>query len=476
MAEQDPYASIAKPIASAVAPTADPSDPYASIAKPIPDAPGTTGVLGAINKVGEVSGDVATGFVKGAGDTVSGVSHLLHKIPVVGETLAPSEGISALDKLDESKNTAQSVGKGIEGIAEFATGDEALEGVAKASKFVALAQKYPLVARTLELATAHPWLAKIITEGTKGAVSGGVEGAVKGAQKDDAVGGAETGALLGGATGVVKGAVPGAIQAVKNTRINPFRAVAEAGAEASQAPAQSAVRTSVQAIADGAGNATPSVASGIASKPLLAGAETVMDEPLKLLEANKRAAYAAQDQVVGFNLADLRQTLKNDVRALSQLGGTPAAKAERKVLTESIADSTRRIQIAEAKLTAAKIDPNAAAAKNKQWEAAKLIKDNLWQSMNPDGDVNIKKLINLTKNDRFNKQFGDRLAQAMGGNTAAADQFMNDLVAAQKAGVRAMHIQHLVNWAGGLIAGGIGAGAGVSGVKAVMPLLAPPAP
>lgn len=476
MAEQDPFASIAKPIATtASTPAADSSsDPFASIAKPIQDAPGTTGVLGAINKVGEVGGDVAAGFVKGAGDTVSGVSHLLHKIPVVGETLAPSEGISALDKLDESKNTAQSVGKGIEGIAEFATGDEALEGVAKASKFVALAQKYPLVAKTLQLATEHPWLAKIITEGTKGAVTGAAEGGVKGAQKNDAVGGAETGAEIGGAFGAAKGALPEAVAAVKSTRFNPFRAAAEAGAEASQAPAEDAIRAGVQESANKAGTANPlGVNKGIATNPILSGNTTVLDEPLQILENNKRAAYQAADKVAGFDLKAEKLQLKNDLYKMQQLGNTAADKVTRKALTESVADSTRRIQIAEAKLTQAGIDPKAADAVNTSWKAGQDFKKVLVRTTGTDGTVNVDQMLKQSKALRFSNR-GDRLAQLMG--QQGADTFMDQLEAAQKAGVHAVKVQKFINWAGGLVASGIGAGAGYGAVKAVAPLFAPEVP
>jgi hypothetical protein len=36
-------------------------------------------VAQAVGKIGDVGRDVATGFVKGAGDTVSGISHLINK-------------------------------------------------------------------------------------------------------------------------------------------------------------------------------------------------------------------------------------------------------------------------------------------------------------------------------------------------------------------------------------------------------------
>ena len=171
----------------------DISDGLVPTAAPEPASTATGGVLDAAK-------GVATGFAKGVGDTVSGVSHLINKIPGVGETLAPSEGISALDKTDISNGTAEMAGKGLENIAEFAAGDEALEGLSKASKLVALAKKYPQIAEVLNMAKDHPLLAKMITSGGKAAAVGAAQGAIKGAQKDNAVTGAEAGAA-GGAVG-----------------------------------------------------------------------------------------------------------------------------------------------------------------------------------------------------------------------------------------------------------------------------------
>jgi hypothetical protein len=162
--------------------------------------------------IGETGAGVATGFVKGMGDTVSGVSHLINKIPVVGETLAPSAGITSLDQRDVSHGTAEMAGKGLEGIAEFATGDEALEGLSKASKLVALAKKYPAIAETLNMASKNKMLEKIITGGAKNAVVGAAQGGIKGAQEDNAV----KGAAVGGATAGVMGAATEAAPEIFN--------------------------------------------------------------------------------------------------------------------------------------------------------------------------------------------------------------------------------------------------------------------
>jgi hypothetical protein len=168
--------------------------------------------------------DVGTGFLKGAGDTVSGVSHLIHKLPWgIGETLAPQQGISALDQMDVSNGTAEAAGKGLEGIAEFAAGDELMEGLSKGTKVLALAKKYPLINEMMIAAKEHPLLAKIISSGGKAAVVGGTQGTVKGAQQDNAV----EGGLAGAAGGAIGGALGGGIEALA-TKANPIETLTQA--------------------------------------------------------------------------------------------------------------------------------------------------------------------------------------------------------------------------------------------------------
>jgi len=158
---------------------------------------------------------VTTGFTKGALETLKGVTHAAGDVvgKVVGVPNAGDEVVSKMFPTNlnlESTQPSQSVGKGIEDIAEFAAGDEALSGLAKATKIVDLAEKYPQVAKTLEAARKHPVLAKMITEAAKAATVGGTQGAVKGEAHGDALQEAEGGAI-GGAVG---GAVGGGLNAV----------------------------------------------------------------------------------------------------------------------------------------------------------------------------------------------------------------------------------------------------------------------
>jgi hypothetical protein len=133
---------------------------------------------------------LGVGVAKGAAQTVQGGEKLLnkvlpanHQIPIINEAST------------KSANASQTVGKGAEDVMEFMAGDEALSGLAKAAKLVEAADKYPLIARTLKAAKEHPVLAKMISEGGKGAVVGGAQGAVKGAAEGNAEAGAKGGAV-----------------------------------------------------------------------------------------------------------------------------------------------------------------------------------------------------------------------------------------------------------------------------------------
>lgn len=440
---QDPLASI-----GGIPDTATPQqDPLAAIGG-IPDSPSTPDVPtkpDASLGVNQAIADVGTGFVKGAGDTVSGISHLIHKIPVVGETLAPSAGISALDTLDTSKNTAESVGKGLEGIAEFATGDEALSGLAKAHKFVALAQKYPSVAHVLNMASAHPWLAKIISEGVKGAVVGGAEGTVKGAQKDQAVKGGVAGAETGGAVGAVLGAVTGAIPVIKNLKINPFRKAMEAIQDitappkvAGEAVSQPMAQAGVQAAAPTVG---PSFRSGIDFKTPLADAKALYKTVDDAAKTDFKALYdkldaahdAAREAGIGSaEEAKAELAIKNTQEAIDE--------AKKVAAKSGVPDVDKVLSKADAKFTETQANKD---LNKKFFGSQDVVLGNVAhgapETLNIDSAI--KALENLDKPNRFGVS---RLQQTSLGpkGAFALKQFLYD---AQKAGEKAMDSRALRN-------------------------------
>jgi hypothetical protein len=141
--QDDPYAQIAKPIAS--------DDPYAAIAKPVAATDTMSEEkpsLGA-QAWGRFK-DQMTGAAEGAANTtgnlVSGTARLLHHIPYIGETLAPEEGIKALEARTEERsrpaNSDEAMGKTGEQIAEWMipTGFEEKAGVTAAEHLPQLAR------------------------------------------------------------------------------------------------------------------------------------------------------------------------------------------------------------------------------------------------------------------------------------------------------------------------------------------------
>lgn len=123
--------------------------------------------------------DVGVGALKGLGHTLAGLSPLLNKIPYVGETLAPSVGINAWDKITSPSGTAQKVGYGGEQAAEFLLPPGAEEKGAAV------------------LAEHLPWLGKLAAPAARVATSGLSTGAVNKLQGGSFTGGAATGAGFG---------------------------------------------------------------------------------------------------------------------------------------------------------------------------------------------------------------------------------------------------------------------------------------
>jgi hypothetical protein len=161
--------------------------------------------------------DAIQGIGEGALNTVNTVSKGLNKIPGVGETLAPSAGINASEKIGTADNTTQKVGQGAEGIMEFITGDEALKGLS-------LAEKLGLAQKVAKLAEAHPWTGKLVKAGMdslRQATVGAGQAAAHGASPTEAAkAGAETGAVglgIGTAAEGVKALGTKAVEALTDT-------------------------------------------------------------------------------------------------------------------------------------------------------------------------------------------------------------------------------------------------------------------
>ena len=411
-------------------------------------------------EVGQVASDVATGFGKGIGDTVSGVSHLLNKIPGVGETLAPKAGISALDAVDVPQSDAEAAGKGLESVAEFVAGDELLSGLSKGVKLVALARKYPIVAKTLNLATQHPWLAKMILEGTKGAIVGGTVGGLKGSQSDQGVAGAEKGAAIGGAVGAAGGFVS---EAMSRLRVNPFRQMLE-GKNIAQEPAEAAARSAVQQGVAQVGLQTAQPSS----------LRTIVEEPITAVNGLKKQIYGQVDQAAGTDLKTLYDKLDaiNDKIDLEASGSPEEARLE--------AQRTSQMQTIEDAKQAARakgVDVDSLLAKGDALHTKEMALRDVQKAFfkNPnliEGNtalgtpetINIDSAVKILQRLEDNTKFGaPRLEQAFGKD--GAHEMLREMYAAQRAGLKAMQVQRLAKWLGGIVGAATVGGAAVEGIK-----------
>lgn len=238
-------------------------------------------------------------------------------------------------------------------------------------------------------------------------------------------------------------------------RINPFRS-------GPLADAADAVRGTTEAAAD-----THGINPAAPNTPILQGNETVLDEPIKSLASKEKAAYKRLDEAAGFDLKAAKDQMSLDQRAVKQPGMTPETL---KSIQTRMADNEAHISQAEKNLTDQGIDPKEGDRFHTARMAGQDFKNAVVKAANPDGTVNIDKLVNQSKNLRFMKR-GDRLEQFMG--KEGADEYMSQLMDAQKAGIHAMKVQKFMKWAATIAGVGLVGAAGVHGAKAAAALLAP---
>src|SRR2546429_1928356 len=131
--------------------------------------------------------DFGAGALKGLMHTGTSLSPLINKIPGIGETLAPSQGIKAAEQIEKPTNTMQKVGYGAEQVGEFMLPTGAEE---KGGQFAA--EMLPKLGKYA--APAGRVLGGALESGLKNKAQGGEVG---------------NGAVVGGVTGVT-GAAGGA--------------------------------------------------------------------------------------------------------------------------------------------------------------------------------------------------------------------------------------------------------------------------
>lgn len=111
----------------------------------------------------EHASNMGTDVIKGAEGSVAGISDLINKIPGVGETLAPKEGIAAMNAQSSQlagNGLDKLIGYGGENLIEFLAGDEALKGLsladrlAKSAKIAKMLENSPKLMRALQFGAA----------------------------------------------------------------------------------------------------------------------------------------------------------------------------------------------------------------------------------------------------------------------------------------------------------------------------------
>ena len=248
-------------------------------------------------------------------------------------------------------------------------------------------------------------------------------------------GGAKAAALLAGAKGAGSAAEegPGIVKQMWQ------------GKKIAQEPAAGAIREAVGADKDAA---------------LLEGNKTVVDESLSAIKQKERAAYNAQDKAAGFDVKETRAKLKDAEYKVKQ---PEIDDATRDRLNKTIDESKSSLADAEKRMSEAGVDSKEADNLYKQRKAGEEFKKQIVQHVSADGEsVNVDGLLNASKKLRFSK-YGDRLEQFMG--KEGANNFMEKLEAAQKAGVHAMKWQKVAKWS----LGALGVGAAGEMVRDVLP-------
>lgn len=172
---------------------------------------GVPGVLP--NVVGGVIGKLGTealgGVEEGAAKTVVGLGNLAAAAAekILGK---PAGSLQATGEFPAQPTMAGKAGELAENVGEYATGDEALKGIAKIATLpepiLALLEKYPKAS-------------KIAAGMMQGATIGGAQGAVKGAAEGQAEAGAKAGAEGGAIGGGVAEAIPAAAEAVQESKL-----------------------------------------------------------------------------------------------------------------------------------------------------------------------------------------------------------------------------------------------------------------
>ena len=405
-------------------------------------ASGTTGVAGALNKIGEFGAGVGEGAISSMGQTIQ-------SLPWVGKKILSPEAMQAEREYFKPGSAAekhgQTTGDIAEPILEFVMGDEALKGLA-------IAEKVGIAGKIAKIAQDSPYIGKILQHGVNAARMGTVgatEAAAKGATLPEALKtGAATG-IGGEAITAAAEAAPEAIKAVTALK-NPFRRAATTvpgfiqqvlqGEQVAQAPAQAAARAAAKTAGSEVGLSTVQPA----------GLRTLAEEPISVVNGLKKGVYSQVDSAAGTDLKTLYDKLDaiNDKIDLEASGSPAEAKLE-----EARTSQMQTIEDAKAQARTKGIDVDKMLAKGdalhtremalRDFQKGFLKNVNIVSGNAAAGTpetINLDSAVKAVQKLQDNTKYGaPRLEQALGKD--GAKKFLEELYAAQRSGVKALKIQ-----------------------------------
>lgn len=275
----------------------------------------------------EVGSDLGKGIAEGAGQTVGTVSKLINKIPYVGETLAPLQGVKALQQMSTPEDASQKVGAGLE-----QAGEMALTGGPMRAGAEALATRIPSIAK---------YLAPALRIAAESANTGG-----SAALHGEPVGPA---ALTGGTGQAVGEALPAIAPALKKSAIAQYSKFLNPTKETTKNMAENVVpglldRGIVTTSGPALGKMAASKASGIGNEITNAVQNvpaTTKPNTGNIIDALERYKQASMVNGVPVNEAAVKHAsdLQDMVRALGPNVSYQSLNKARQILDSTVAQS-----------------------------------------------------------------------------------------------------------------------------------------
>jgi uncharacterized membrane protein len=437
---------------------------YGATSSQAPEQPGLIeragNFLTKVHEQGPV--EVGKGLIKGAGDTLLGVSELAQKAQpgaALAKLVSPAarENQKHFEQFSgdahatlETKNEAQEAGKGLEFVAEMFLGDGAfkalssLEKVKQLHKAAQMIEKYPTIAKILQ---------RSITAGASA-------GTVETVKTQDLEKGAEA-ALIGGATGGLfeggSAAGKAAFNLGKNTTKKIVSSVWDSvSGKALQKDIEVGLRGSLEAAAKDAGVAVQS--SG--AQP---AARNVARSVAERVEEKSKALFKPIDEATNGKLTNVQNKIKNVQRELRMKAGTDATVEERLLEQQAALASELDDLLEMAKREGVPVElVDAAKAAYKQSMALRdldvAIKASTEGFANAKAEVIDPKKLAPRLRKLYDEEGGNRLATALGDEQAEAliSKVYKAVTALEKHGGKVKAAKAVAPY-------GIGAAAGVLG-------------